>query len=188
MDFQSAIKKIDKYLDSSAHAPIIVDVRYSTMLSHIQSMYGVGSNIFVRASKYCGQDTLPQMDKLKDELSKMRKKVFLTELSTYLKLEGEEEATRELYSMLELQLEGKLVIVTYNAKQILEFTDHRPYDSGRVIEIDEGEALPLPTLYFVAPELSGSFDVCYQGFKNLALAIEQAEQQAARKALENYYQ
>ena len=176
MDYQTAIAKISKYLESSVHTPIIVDVRSSSMLAHLESTYKVGSIQFISASKYCGQDTLPQMDKLKDELSRIKKRVFLTELSTYLKIEGADKAMQELYSMLELQVGGQLVILTYNAESILKFSDRRPCDAGRVIIIEEGDVLPLPTLYFVAPELSNSFDLCYPGFKKLGVAIEQLEQ------------
>lgn len=178
MNYQAAINKIDKYLDSGSHLPIIVDVSDSGVLTNITSTYSVGSNLFIKASKYCGHDSLPQMDKLKDEVSRLKKRVFLFELSTFLKLEGEKTASQELFSLLDLTVEGKLVILTFNARNLLDFSDPRPFDAGRVIVIDEQNPIPLPTVYFVSPDLAGSFELCIKGFKDFPKMIEEHDQQA----------
>ena len=177
MNFQTAINKIDRYLDSSSHLPIIVDVSDSSILSKLKSTYSVGSNLFIRASKYCGQDSLPQMDKLKNEISRMKKRVFLCELSSFLKFEGEKKATQELYSLLELPIEGKLVILTFNSRGLLCFSDPRPVDAGRVVLIDPQNPAPLPILFFVSPDLADSFELCIQGFKDFPMITEENEQQ-----------
>lgn len=172
MDYQSAINKIDKYIDSNLHLPIIVDVPDADVLTKLQSHYSVGSHVFIRASEYCGKDSLPQMDKLKNNVSKMRKKVFLLELSSFLKIEGEKKASQELYSLLDLPIEGELVIVTFNSGSLLNFGDPRPRAAGRVIQIDGQNLISLPTIYFVAPELADSFDQHIQGFKQFPRMLE----------------
>lgn len=178
MNYQSAINKINKYLDSDSHQPIIVDVPDYGVLTNIKNTYDVGSNMFVMASKYCGQDSLPQMDKMKDEVSRIKKRIFLCELSTYLKMEGEKDASQELFSLLDLSIDGRLVIITFNSSHLLDFADPRPRDAGRVIIIDKQNTISLPTLYFVSPNLSSSFELCIDGFKDLPKMVEEQEQQA----------
>ena len=172
MNLQSAIKKIDKYLDSSASTPIIVDVPNASVFNAIKNKYSVGSNAFVAASKFCGKDTLPAMDKLENEICKLKKRVFLTELSSFLKLLGEQEANKTLLSILDLQLDGKVVILTYQAQQILKFSDPRLSASGRVIFIETQETPQIPTLLFVAPELAASFEQYADGLKGLPPYVE----------------
>ena len=172
MNLQSAIKKIDKSLDSSASTPIIVDVPSASVFNAIKTKYSIGSNVFVAASKFCGKDTIPAMDKLENDICKLKKRVFLTELSSFLKLLGEQEANKTLLSLLDLQLDGKVVILTYQAKQILKFSDPRLSASGRVISIDTQEATQIPTLLFVAPELADSFEQYADGLRCLPPYVE----------------
>ena len=172
MNLQSAIKKIDKYLDSSASTPIIVDVPSASVFNAIKNKYSVGSNAFISAAKYCGKDTLPAMDKLENDICKLKKRVFLSGLSSFLKLLGEQEANKTLMSLLELQLDGKVVILTYQAKQILKFSDPRLSAAGRVISIDAQEEAQTPTLLFVAPELADSFEQYADGIKGMPDFVE----------------
>lgn len=172
MNLQSAIKKIDKYLDSSASTPIIVDVPSASVFNAIKNKYSVGSNAFISAAKYCGKDTLPAMDKLENDICKLKKRVFLSGLSSFLKLLGEQEANKTLMSLLELQLDGKVVILTYQAKQILKFSDPRLSAAGRVISIDAQEETQTPTLLFVVPELADSFEQYADGIKGMPDFVE----------------
>ncbi len=172
MILTSARKKIDKYLDSSCSTPIIVDVPSTDVLTSIKSIYNVGSNQFIESSDYCGKDTAPLMERLENDLSHKKNKVFLTGLSTFLKLEGNDAGTKRLQSLLDLTIEGKLVIITYQAGAMLNFSDPRPKSAGRVIIIDSDDSPSVPVLYFVSPDLSEGFELFVDGLDQLPKFVE----------------
>lgn len=175
MDYQTAINKINSYLESSANSPIIVDVPNTNILNKIRSMYKVGANEFIEASSYCKDDSLVQLEKLQDRILSVKKKHFLTELSSFLKLEGEAQMKRNLFSFLDLSPAGKLVIITFQSEQYLHFSDPRPASAGRVIIIDAEEKGQSPVLYFVNNELADTFEVTVPGINRFAKFVEESE-------------
>ncbi len=175
MIIATAKKKIDKYLDSGSSTPIIVDVSDKESLDDIISTYNVGSNRFIDASAFCGYDGMPQMDKLEDNISHRKVKVFLTGLSSFLKLKGANHLKRALQSLLDLQLDGKLVIITYQAGTLLSFKDPRLKASGRIIIVDSKVTPVLPVVFFVAPDLAEGFELCLDGLNSLPKLSEGVE-------------
>ena len=89
MTLDEAYARIDKYLNNVSHQPILIDVVDSSQLSRLIRHYNVG-NIILQANQFAIDDGFPLMEQLKNEIQTKHGIVFLTEISTYLKLLGKE--------------------------------------------------------------------------------------------------
>ncbi len=147
MTHEDVINKIDKYLHSDKHRPIIVDVPTAGAMKQIIQHYSTGNNSVIRAKRFCEDDGMPLMDKLKNTLSQHNGVVFLDGLFYYLFLYGDEKLKRELRSLLDMQVKGKLVILTIGCERFLSDLDKRLMDSSRII-VEGGHPEELPSLYF----------------------------------------
>ena len=96
MTHEDVIKKIDKYLHSDRHRPIIVDVPTAGAMKNIVTHYNTGSNRVIRAMRFCEDDGMPLIDKLKNTLCQHDGVVFLDGLYYYLFLYGDVIIKREL--------------------------------------------------------------------------------------------
>jgi hypothetical protein len=173
MELDKYFKRIDKYLESDALTPIIVDVPEWHSLNAITQHYNVGTIEFIDASMYCQNDGTPHIDKLLNSVQRKRKRMFLTGLSSFLKLQGKVELCQQLQSLLDLTIEGKLIVMTYQCASYLRFRDPRVVESGRVLMLDDSGIKPeLPILYFVKPELKEHFDLCIPGINMLSIHAE----------------
>ncbi len=175
MDINKVRSKITKYLESASSSPIIIDVADSSGLSSLESYFNIGSNEFLELSKFCSKDKMPQIDKLLNKLQKQKKNTFLLHLSSFLKLEGASVLKDTLRSMLDLDIEGKLVIITYQCSEYLKFSDPRIEAAGRIIKLDssfDDITTKLPTLCFVSKEYSREYDAYVKGINNFACIAE----------------
>lgn len=154
MTYDDAKRKIDKYIHSDKSLPIIVNVPNPKLLTDILSNYRVGNNKVIKAynAEYCQQDSLPQMDRLQNILSKSNDVMLLDGLSVFLLLQGESTLINALKSIMELSCNGKLIVLTIGCEKYLSFLDRRYLSSGRIVEV-EGEKEELPILYFIAKNL-----------------------------------
>ena len=91
MKYEEVIQRIDKYKESDKHQPIIVDLPNVQVYNKLVKHYNVGDsiNLLKDASLFCKEESLPVMDKLLYSLSTMDGMIFLTGLSFYLRLQGE---------------------------------------------------------------------------------------------------
>ena len=177
MDFSKACDKIAKYLESASSTPIIVDVADIPGLEMLQDKFKIGANEFYLSSLFCGGDRLPQIDKLLHEMQIRKKRTFLLHLSSFMKIEGEEFLKSKLRSILDMSIEGKLVVVTFQCAEYLRFSDPRIEASNKIIKIDsllESE-YKLPTLYFVSKEFEAKIDAVVEGLNSFASFIETSE-------------
>lgn len=174
MDFSRACDKISKYLDSAKSTPIIVDVADMLSLKNLEAYFKVGSNEFLCASSICAQDHMPNIDHLYNELQNRKSAIFLTHFTSFLKLEGEAKLKETLNTMLNMNTLGKLIIISYQCSQYLNFSDPRIESSGRIIRIDSTieEKNTLPTLCFVTSEISNCYEALIQGINNSVHQIE----------------
>lgn len=154
MNTDACIKKIEKYLAKSNVGVLVVDVQNSADLSEIVTHFNVSGNTFVASSDYCKTDELPPMDTLLDVLARKEEPLFLTGLSSFFKLQGEEELRSELANLLSMTIAGHVVVLTFQCKGYLNFPD--PRLSGRICIVEGSEdvytklvftsgELPLPT-------------------------------------------
>lgn len=151
MDFDGCKKKIDRYLSKENVQPLIVDVQNHEDWNAILTHYNVGTNKVIKASDYCNQDELPQIDALFHDLETNPGTFFVTGLGSYLKLYGEQELKKIIGEILSMTAAGHIVIVTYQCRQYLDFKD--PRVQSRVAVVD-GNIQSIPELYFSAPDLS----------------------------------
>lgn len=147
MTHEDVIKKIDNYLHSDRHRPIIVDVPTVGAMKNTITHYNTGNNSIIRAKRFCEDDGMPLIDKLKNTLSQHDGTVFLDGLFYYLFLFGDEILKKELRSMLDMQVKGKLVILTIGCERFLSAFDKRLMDSSRII-VEDGLPEELPCLFF----------------------------------------
>lgn len=164
-------KKIDRYLASDRNTPIIVDVRNKTQLIELRLNYETGATKFVPASQFCKTDSLPKLDAMLDNISHQSTPVFLTELSTFLKLQGEQVLKQKLKEMLDIDMNSKLVIVTYQCRDYLKYNDPRLTASSRIVVLD-GEEDTIKQVVLMDNAIELSADAIETGIQRLPAMIE----------------
>lgn len=172
MRLSDAIAKIEKYLASSSGTPMIVDLQTTEDYDAIKTYFSVGENVFMAASQYCKDDECPRFDDLYHVLTTSTGKIFLTGLSSFLRLLGEQEMKQHFHRIVGMAISGHVVIISCRCSQYLEFNDRRIRQSKRVIIVD-GASMPLPVVTFTNSNLSVSDGVvAFSGIQNLANAVE----------------
>ena len=157
MTLDEVYARIDKYLSNNSHQPILVDVADCTLLSKLIVHYNVG-NTFLHANTFAKFDGFPLMEQLKNEIQIKQGIVFLTEISTYLKLQGEEELKSQLRSLLDIQLEGKLVIITNACQKYLRRFDRRLFDTNRLIFVGDSDDIVSVKIFFIPKRIPLNYD------------------------------
>lgn len=157
MTLDEVYARIDKYLSNNSHQPILIDVADCTLLSKLIVHYNVG-NTFLYANTFAKFDGFPLMEQLKNEIQIKQGIVFLTEISTYLKLQGEEELKSQLRSLLDIQLEGKLVIITNACQKYLRRFDRRLFDTNRLIFIGDSDDIVPVKIFFIPKRIPLNYD------------------------------
>ena len=142
---EDVIIKIDKYLTSDMHRPIMVDVPSSCALKKIIQHYSIGDNKIIQADNDCYDDRMPLLDSLKHYLTNINEIIFLDGLYYYLFLYGEETLQNELRSLLDLSIKNKLVVLTVGCSRWINSFDRRLFESARII-IQDGTPEDLPTI------------------------------------------
>lgn len=175
MTLDEAYARIDKYLGNASHQPILVDVADSSQLSILLMHYNVG-NTFLQANNFATFDGFPLMEQLKYEIQTKRGFIFLIEISTYLKLLGEAELKSQLRALLDIQLGGKLVIVTHACQKYLRRFDRRLFDTNRIIFVGApDDAVPVK-LFFISKRIPLNYDQikkpCVQSLEQLPAMLE----------------
>lgn len=180
MEISEAYYKIDKYLNSDSHRPIVVDVATGIQMSLLVQHYDVKGNEVISASDFCNDDNMPLLDKLKHVISSKDANLFLTDLSTFLKLGGAEELNNQVKSLLtDTQIKGKLVIFTYNCRRFINISDRRLIDANKLIIVGDASDESAFKVFFVASKLPFIFeklDVYADGLSKLPPLIEKSKQ------------
>ena len=128
--------------------------------------------MFLSASVYCGNDTDPQLDRLYDDLSHKDQTIFVTGLSVYLKLQGEQFLKENLNTLLTLSTKGHVVVLTYQCKKYLSF--HDPRLQARIFVVDGAEG-SHPSLVFTSDDYKNQKNTtALNGIKSLS-SIEELD-------------
>lgn len=169
MDFEGCKMKIDRYLSKDNVQPLLVDVQNHKCWNEIIMHYNVGSNKVIKAADYCKQDEFPRIDALFHDLETKSGVFFVTGLSSFLKLLGEQELRKVLRKILSMSSAGHVVVVTYQCSGYLDFKDPRLEPR---IAIMDGEAQAVPEIYFAAPRLTFNGIQTTKGIESFAGAVE----------------
>lgn len=101
MNIDGCIKKIDKYLTKDNVQPCIVDVQTTADLSAVVTHYNVGTYKFIDVAEYCNDDEFPRIDALIDVLAHQECATFVTGMSSFLKLKGEQYLYNSIISSVD---------------------------------------------------------------------------------------
>lgn len=171
MNLQIHKIKIDRYLGKSEKQPLIVDVQNYEDLSKLITEYTVGNNRVISASKYSHNDELPNIDSLLNDILQSDQPVFLTGLSTFLKLQGKDEFDRIMNEIINVSAKEHIIIFTYQCENYLSsFSDPRLL---RRIDIIPGDKQQIPKIILVNSELFiPNNSKKFNGIQNFADAVE----------------
>ena len=156
MSLDLFIRKIDRYLSKSEGQALVVDVQNYSDWSELITHYNVGTNQLIPAFKYCNKDELPRMDAIFEEAKTATGTVFITGVSSFLKLQGEQELEKTLRQMLSMSVTGHVVFITFQCKRYLSFND--PRMSRRIVIID-GVEQKTPEIIMTSPSLSKGYSI-----------------------------
>lgn len=150
MDIDGCIKKIDKYLKKEYVQPCIVDVQTTADLSAVVTHYDVGAYEFIDVTKYCNDDEFPRIDTLIDVLSHQQCATFVTGLSSFLKMMGEQCLRDTLKNILTMTVHAHIIILTMRCKKYLNYAD--PRLANRITIID-GDSSVKQNIIFTAKSM-----------------------------------
>ena len=171
MNLDDTKKRVQKYLNSNKRYPLIVDVQTREDLANIAEYFKVGSNKFPAIEEFCNQDEAIKLDELYASVSSNSGNTFITGLSGFLMLFGENVAKQALKTLITTSISGHVVIITYQCEKYLRFTDPRISESGRLVIVD-GNPDNICNINFISPVLSDIFTDSYSGIQNIGTAID----------------
>lgn len=171
MEMVNEKEKINNYLKSTKSWPIIVDLQTKEDLLSIKEYFEVGDNRFLSAKKFCEEDGIFKLEEFYDCLTKNEGNTFVIGLSTFLKLNGEDYTRKVFKELVSKNINGHVVILTYQCKNFLKFTDPRISESGRFM-ISNVEPDVCTKICFISPDLSNAFTDSYKGLANVSDALE----------------
>lgn len=179
MAIDSVFNKIELFLKKENVSPLLVDVSTSADLGAISKQFKTSGNEFVRAADYCKNDELPRIVRLLNDLQLKDANIFLTGLTTFLKLKGTDVLKAELDTLLHMTTAGHVVLLSYQCSQYLEsiINNDRRLLSRVVIVNSAGtegsKARARPHLIFLDKKLTPPSDAfSINGIHELAGAIE----------------
>lgn len=170
MNIDECIKKIDKYLMKTNVQPCIIDVQTTADLSAVVTRYNVGAYKFVDVKEYCNNDELPRIDALIDMLTHQDCATFVTGISAFLKLMGEQYLRETLKNILCMTVQTHIIVLTVRCGKYLKYTDPRLLNR---IAIADGDSNVKQNIIFAAKTMPvpGNAQKVH-GINSIASAIE----------------
>ena len=93
---------------------------------------------------------MPRMDVLLNDLATQDGILIVTGVSSFLKLEGEQELLKFIRQLLNMFITGHVIFITFQCKRFLTSTD--PRLRRRIIIVDGTEKM-IPPIFFTAPSI-----------------------------------
>lgn len=178
MNLNDAKKRIQAYLCSNKTWPLLVDVQTKSDKSEIIDYFKVGENTFPDIESFCNDDGDLKVDELYAAVSANVGNTFITNVTGFLKLHGELATKRALKTLATSGISGHVVVLTYQCKSYLKFSDPRIVENGRVVIVD-GASDTTPVICFVNPSISAAFAGCYSGLQKIGAIVENCPQNTA---------
>lgn len=171
MTLEKVEKRIETLLSSEKRWPVIVDFSNKVDMDAFLHHFEVGNNEILSAGKFCGNDGAMKFDELSDRIEKNTGDLFLTNITAYLKLHGEKVLKSTLRSIASNSISGHVVVMTYQCRNYLKFSDSRYLERGQIMIVD-GDFDDVPYVCFISPELESAFKNSYIGFEKIGYAFE----------------
>lgn len=173
MRLDECIKRIDRYLNSDDYTPRLVNFLNISDLAEFMEKFSVGNNDILSVASYTAKDENPKLDDFWSILSRASRNVFVTEMSTQLKLQGERVLTRELINFADQTFDVHVVVICYQCEQFLQFTDSR---ANRLVYFVDGNQSCLPEIILTLPQLPQiPGTIVVDGIENIAATVEKMD-------------
>lgn len=163
--------RINNYLRTKKTWPIIVDVQTKEDLSDIKDFFNIGNNKYLYANRFCRQDGTFRLEDFYNSVSNNTNDTFVIGLTAFLKIQGESFLKKVLKELLSKNISGHIVIVTYQCREYLRFSDTRFSERGQIV-IASGEQDSAPNICLISPDLADAFPNSYQGIEEISCAVE----------------
>lgn len=171
MNLDDAKKRIQTYLKSDKSWPIIVDVQTKQELGDVIDFFKIGNNKFPNMEKFCDDDGILKLDELYAVIAANTGSTFITGITGFLKLSGEEATRKALKTIVTTNITGHVVVLTYQCKNYLKFADPRIAETGRIVFVD-GTPDNVCDICLISPTLSNAFPDYYQGIQKVGYVME----------------
>lgn len=170
LNYNECKQKIYHFLQKENYQPLIIDIPSSEILSQIINDYCVGEISKIAVTDYCAHDEFPRLEDILWDIQNKTGRYFVTGLTSFLKLQGEEYLRKKLIEVINMSTKGHAVILTYQCRQYLQTRD--PRLERRIILLEGTEDI-IPELVFCSSNLSIPNGLkTINGLEKLAFAIE----------------
>lgn len=171
MTLDKIMKKVEVFLASEKRWPIIVDFSNKEDLKKFIYHFSVGTNTILSAGEFCGRDGTMKIEELLNRIENNTGNIFLTHLSGFLKLYGESELKNHLKAIISKSIKGHVVILTYQCRNYLKFSDSRFSEKGQIM-IADGDFDEISNVCLISLDLATVFQGSYVGFEKTGEALE----------------
>ena len=173
MKLEECIQRVEKYLQTGDCYPRFVNVQNISDMNTIRNYFAVENQI-LPVSAYANQDENLETERLLYELSTTKKgNIFITGLTSQLKLQGEQKLREMLLNLAEKTVSEHVVILCYQCEKYLKFRDSK---LNRLVYLVEGSLSYLPEIVFSIPEIAVNAGISFiDGIQNLGEAIEKTD-------------
>lgn len=176
MNLDSIKKRIGTYLTSDKRWPVIVDFPSREDLTDFIEHFTVGDNKFLSAEKFCGEDGTFKPEEFINTIGNNDGNTFVVGITAFLKLQGEVFTKNTLKSILSKSVNGHIVVVSYQCRNFLKFTDTR-FSERNQIYFADGDLDAVSDICLISPALAEAFPGSYVGFDKLGKAYEKQGQE-----------
>lgn len=164
-------KRIETLLASEKRWPVIVDFSNKDDVEKFIEHFKVGENRILSAGAFCGKDETLRIEELTNTVENNTGNTFIVGLTVYLKLNGESALKNVLKTILSKSINGHVIIVLYQCRNFLKFSDSRYMDRGQLLVVD-GDFDTTSSICLVTPEVGAVFANSIIGFEYLGDAYE----------------
>lgn len=175
MTLDAIKKRVENFLASEKRWPIIVDFSNREDLKEFIYHFSVGTNTILSAGTFCGKDGTMKFEELSNYIENNSGNVFLVQFSGFLKLYGESILRNQFKSIISKSIAGHVIVVTYQCRNYLKFSDSRFAERGQIL-IQDGEFDSLANVCLITPDLMQAFPSAFDGFNKLGEALEKSKE------------
>jgi len=171
---EQCFKRVDRYLSSSNTNPRFVNIQNIQDMNTFLNHYHVGNNRFLTVSDYCKADETMRLDVLQNDLLFQHNNIFITRLTSYLKLQGKTVLTEQLQNFSSQSFMSHVVLLCYQCEEYLNFKDN--IRTSQFIYKVDGNISDVADIVLISPEIPVPSNAkIIQGIHNIADALEQTD-------------